>query len=572
MYIAVVQFNPTTGALQQNCRQILAIVDELAALPYPPDLVVFPAYALTGVDLGGLIYHNAFAAECLDIARAFMSLVKLPTLIGTLLPRPIKDGQVFLCEPEVLFCQNGQGGPLGFVDLHNQMEYEGYVDSVSLKINGHKITVLLDDYPDTSAEYQNSDAIIMMLARDYQDTNAMFTSSKMIENLRSDAQHYDAWMVVANLVGGEDATVFEGASIVVAPNGTVVESAPAFESARFTVNLSSAKSSEINKLVKPLLPYEADWKALTVAVRDYVQKNGFEDVVLGLSGGIDSAVTAALAVDALGAKHVHGILMPSPNSSAGSVTDAQQLAQKLGISTVLFPISQAYALFKSLFLNQNETEGSILAVQNLQARLRTIILMHYSNTYDWLLLNTGNKSEAAMGYSTLYGDTAGAFAPLGNIYKTDVYGLANWRNDQGVVIDQSILDKAPSAELYPGQLDSDNIPPYDVLDYILRLHIEDNAGVDEIVEYLANDSGTPEIDVKTIIDTLNQVRSSEFKRRQEPLAPQLGGLDVTGERHWPITNGFEDHYRELVAPSEIINYLKNIYRDSKLNGNDFLDN
>jgi NAD+ synthase (glutamine-hydrolysing) len=293
---------------------------------------------------------------------------------------------------------------------------------------------------------------------------------------------------------------------------------------------------------------------------------------LGLSGGIDSAVTATLAVDALGAEHVHAILMPSPHSSKSSITDAEALAKNLGISTQMFAISETFELFKALSLERLGTEGSALAIQNLQARVRTIILMHYSNTYGWLLLNTGNKSEAAMGYSTLYGDTAGALAPLGNIYKTDVYGLANWRNGQSALIPLSILEKAPSAELYPGQTDADNIPPYEELDYILRLHIEENLGVDEILEYIANDSVAPELDSKTVTETLEKIRLSEFKRRQEPLAPQLGGLEMNGERNWPITNGFRDHNRELLAPSEIVNYLKTIYRDSKTNGRNFLDN
>jgi NAD+ synthase (glutamine-hydrolysing) len=264
--------------------------------------------------------------------------------------------------------------------------------------------------------------------------------------------------------------------------------------------------------------------------------------------------------------------MPSPNSSEGSITDANALAANLNIATQLFPITETFEQFKGLSRQHLGQEGSSLAVQNLQARIRTIILMHYSNTHNWLLLNTGNKSEAAMGYSTLYGDTAGALATLGNVYKTDVYGLANWRNGQSPVIPQTIIDKAPSAELYPGQTDADNIPVYSDLDYILRLHIEDNFGVDEILECISNDSAAPDIDAQTVVETLQKVRLSEFKRRQEPLAPQLSGLEISTERNWPITNGFKDHDRALLAPAQIVNYIKSIYRDSKTNGRNFLDN
>jgi NAD+ synthase (glutamine-hydrolysing) len=327
-----------------------------------------------------------------------------------------------------------------------------------------------------------------------------------------------------------------------------------------------------HKRIIPLLPYEASWRALTLGVGDYVRKNGFEVVVLGLSGGIDSAVTAALAVDALGAENVHGVLMSSPNSSPGSVTDAEALAANLGITTLNFPISEMFEGFLPQSKAVLGTPGSDLAIQNLQARLRTVILMHLSNTYGWLLLNTGNKSEAAMGYSTLYGDTAGAIAPLGNIYKTDVYGLATWRNSRSLVIPQEIIEKEPSAELYPGQKDADALPPYEVLDQILRLHIEENLGVDEILEFLSEYPIKTDIDEQMILDVLVSVRKSEFKRRQEPMSFQFDAIDMTQHRAWPVTNGFTDHSRDIIAPTEIVNYLSMMYREVGPSGFDFMDN
>ncbi|MDR1088354.1 MAG: NAD(+) synthase [Coriobacteriales bacterium] len=606
MFIAVVQFNPKVGALRENCERALTMIDELASLAYPPDLVVFPAFALSGAELGGLVTHNAFAAEALDVARSFMQKASLPTLIGTVLPRPAMAGMRFVCEEEVLFARGGKGTALGFLDMYTTAEMQEYVESIQIKLQGLTLSVVLDDFIDPSARYNDSDAIISLIARPYQETNGLLTSSSQIDSLRTDALSNNAWIVVASLCGGEDAFVYEGASLVMAPDGSVVDSAPPFEEAVFTANLTKSEEEygraavgeaqgtgaaatgkksrrtvpearkQDKKRILPLLPYEASWRALGVGLGDYVRKNGFEDVVLGISGGIDSAVVATLATDALGAEHVHGVLMPSPYSSEGSVKDAEALAQHLGIKTVLFPITGPFQNFLAESKAILDTEGSDTALQNLQARIRTVILMHLSNTYGWLLLNTGNKSEAAMGYSTLYGDTAGAIAPLGALYKTDVYGLANWRNSRSLVIPESILNKEPSAELYSGQKDTDKLPPYDTLDQILRLHIEENFGVDEILEFFSSYPIETSIDTQMILDVLREVSQAEFKRRQEPMAFQFDGINLNEQRMWPVTNGFADHSRDIIAPTEIVNYLSMLYREANPGGRsgglNFLDN
>ncbi|MDR0350361.1 MAG: NAD(+) synthase, partial [Coriobacteriales bacterium] len=278
-----------------------------------------------------------------------------------------------------------------------------------------------------------------------------------------------------------------------------------------------------------------------LCVRDYVIKNGFTDVVLGLSGGIDSAVTATLACDALGAERVHGVLMPGPHSSQGSIDDAAELAENLGIETLTLPITEPLGAFYALFEDRLGQQGSFLARQNIQARIRTVYLMHLSNTFGWLLLNTGNKSEAAMGFSTLYGDTAGALAPLGNVYKTDVYGLARWRNERTRVIPEATLVKAPSAELYDGQTDQDSLPPYELLDRVLRLHIEEGFGIQRILEHLRHEPDVEGLSEGLVAKVLQGVQAAEYKRRQEPLAPSLGNVDMRDDRSWPLTNGFIDH-------------------------------
>ncbi len=599
MFVAVVQFNPKVGALRENCERALTVIDELAGLAYPPDLVIFPAFALSGAELGGMVTHNAFAAEALDVAQLFIQKAALPTLIGTVLPRPAMAHTRFVCEEEVLFAMNGKGSALGFLDMNSTSEMQEYVESIQLRLSGFSVTVVLDDFVDPDARYNDSDVIISMIARPYQETNGLLTASNQIDSLRADALSNEAWIVVASLCGGEDAFVYEGASLVMAPDGTVVDSAPPFEEASFTVNLTktgeaysqtpqnperspaaeagekltpSEARKQDKKRILPLLPYEANWRALSVGVRDYVRKNGFEDVVLGLSGGIDSAVVATLAADALGPEHVHAVLMPSPYSSNASAQDAEALAAHLGLDTKTFPITELFSGFLSESKAVLDTEGTALAQENLQARIRTVVLMHLSNTYGWLLLNTGNKSEAAVGYSTLYGDTAGAISPLGAFYKTDVVGLANWRNSRSPVIPQSIITKEPTAELSAGQKDTDSLPPYDLLDQILRLHIEENLGVDEILEFFSSYPIKTDIDTKTILDVLEKVRRAEYKRRQEPMIFQFDGIHITEHRAWPVTNGFEDHSRDIIAPTEILKYLSLMYRESDSGDFNFLDN
>lgn len=582
MYIALIQNNPTAGALRRNAEQALEALDTLAALAYPPDLVVLPAYALTGAPVDGLGYSDAFAAECLDVAQAFMEKASLPVLAGTLIPRPTEEGG-FVCEPEVLFCQGTTHGTLGFVDFENEWNSHSYAASVTTEIDGHTVSVILEGLPEPEDDYSDSDIVVILIAKEYRGTNTMLTSSYQLGYLRAFAQRADSWVVVANLVGAQDDVVFDGASVVIKPDGTVAAAAEPFTDSTLTCNLvldralqdagtDESVHSEDAVIVKPLLPYEADWRALELCIRDYVGKNGFTDVVIGLSGGIDSALTAALAVDALGSEHVHGVLMPGPYSSEGSVSDALALAENLGIETLTLPITKPLKAFTALSQEVLGQEGSFLARQNIQARIRTIHLMHLSNTFGWLLLNTGNKSEAAMGFSTLYGDTAGALAPLGNIYKTDVYGLSHWRNEQHLVIPPAILEKAPSAELYDGQKDQDSLPPYEVLDRILRLHIEEGLGVDQILAAALDDPEGEVLSAELVEQVLDTVRSAEYKRRQEPLAPSLGFADMGTDREWPITNGFKDHHRDLKLDLDIGDYLSMIRSWKQPDGWDFLAN
>jgi NAD+ synthetase len=512
-------------------------------------------------------YYGA-AAAATEALHSFAVQVKLPTLLGSLVACPCDDGTSFTLESELFLCRDGGLNAMGFVDVFDAWDEDYYASQVTFKFEGQTITVLLDGDLDEPSEFRDSDIVIWATADGYVDQDDMLTASAKIQEYSEIAKAANVWLICANLAGGSDGTIYSGASLVFNPQGGVCAQAKPVVDDTLLVNLASDNQSGLAQsiIVKPLLPYEADYRAIVTATGDYVRKNDFSDVVLGLSGGIDSALTAAIAVDALGAEHVHGVLMPGPYSSAGSVEDATELAANLGVEIMTLPITEPFACYQKVFAGVTSVANDnivSIALQNLQARIRANYLMHLSNTYGWMLLNTGNKSEAAMGYSTLYGDTCGAFAPLGNVYKGDVYELAAWRNQQGSqLIPQNIIDKEPSAELYDGQRDVDSLPPYDILDKILRLHIEDEMSLHEIVEYLANDIAEPTLDGELVASVLNTVRAAEYKRRQEPLAPDLSLCEMNTERDWPYTNGLVERTDIVIAPMHIVQFLQAAYHDT----------
>lgn len=260
----------------------------------------------------------------------------------------------------------------------------------------------------------------------------------------------------------------------------------------------------------PAKDWKSVWELLTSGIREHVRKNGFTDVVLGLSGGMDSALVAALAVDALGKEHVHGVMMPSPWSSEGSITDSEALASNLGMETFTVPISPMMEAFEKALAPAFAGKERDVTEENIQSRIRGVVLMSFSNKFGWMLFATGNKSELAAGYCTMYGDTCGGLAPISDLYKTEVYQLAQWFNERErmCVIPQNIFDKAPSAELRPGQKDQDSLPAYDVLDSILHALIEESKRAEEI-----NLPGITSEEVGRVWDLM---RKSAFKRLQTP--------------------------------------------------------
>ena len=361
-------------------------------------------------------------------------------------------------------------------------------------------------------------------------------ASEREEMLAERARAGGAAVVYLNLVGGQDELVFDGASVVIGSDGGLIHRSPQFEEDFFLVEVPVGDETVGVSQIAPLLePTEEIYRALSVGLSDYCGKNGFEGVVIGLSGGIDSAMTAVVAADALGPESVWGVAMPSRFSSQHSIDDARALAENLGIRFDLIPIEGIFTA--QLEALSDVFDGTVfgLAEENLQARSRGAILMAISNKHGPMVLATGNKSEMAAGYATLYGDMVGGYSVLKDVFKGVVYELARWRNKDSEVIPRNTIDKAPSAELRPDQKDSDSLPPYEVLDAILERYIEDDMGVAEIV--------AEGYDAETVLGVARLVDRNEYKRRQSAPGVKITTKAFGKDRRLPITN----HYRPTVS-------------------------
>ena len=358
-------------------------------------------------------------------------------------------------------------------------------------------------------------------------------ADERLDVLRARAAETGAWIVYVNAVGGQDELVFDGGSLIVAPDGSVPCRAARFDEDLLVVTIEGGEAG-----ADPRPPWAEEpedvYRALQLGTHDYVRKNGFTGVVLGLSGGVDSALVATIAADALGRDAVHALGMPSMHSSQGSIDDAADVARRLGIAFEQVPITDVYRAFESQ-LSPEVVQG--LAAENLQARIRGNDLMALSNRYGWLVLATGNKSEYAVGYSTLYGDMAGGFAPIKDVPKTLVYDLCRWRNEEARAegaeppIPDAVLTKPPSAELRPDQRDTDSLPPYEELDPIVAAYVEDDLGIDEIV---AAGIGPPE----TVTRVAAMIDRAEYKRRQAAPGVKITPKAFGKDRRLPITDRY----------------------------------
>jgi len=545
--LALAQTNPTVGAIEANLAQALAEIRK--AKEQGADLVVFGEMAITGYPIEDLASRESFILEAELAVRTLVSELSSPEFNGL---------AVVIGHPAMASAQEQTGWAIAkncaTVIIGGQIvgryakhhlpnysvfdEYRNFVPGNDLLTFEHKglrfSTVICEDIwqqggPVAMLADQNTDVALILNGSPFEidkDDKRLALVKELVKR-----QHCAAAYV--NLVGGQDDLVFDGDSIVVDSKGRLVARAKQFKSDLVLIDIEAKDELKVvggHHLTKPNDNWQA-WNALVLGLRDYIQKNGFKSVVLGLSGGIDSAVCATIAADAIGAENVYGISMPSRYSSAGSKDDAEDLASRRGINYRVQPIEEMVKPFEiGLGL-------SGLPAENLQARVRGVILMGLSNKEGHLTLTTGNKSELAVGYSTIYGDTVGGYAPLKDVEKTLVWELARWRNQYAVSrnevepIPVSSIEKAPSAELRPDQVDQDSLPPYDVLDAILDAYVNQRKSTAEIVAFGFNK--------ELVTKILTLVDRAEWKRRQGAIGPKITGMAFGRDRRLPITNKYK---------------------------------
>jgi NAD+ synthase (glutamine-hydrolysing) len=521
MRFALAQINTVVGDLDGNRQRILAAVD--AARAAGAELVITPELAVTAYPPEDLLLRPAFVeaaeASTREIAAACTGIV---ALVGT--PWRFGDELANACA----VCADGEIRTLYRKRL---LPNYGVFDEARYFVPGEEVlvvplgglalglTVCEDVWqpgPSADLAHAGAELLVNLSASPFHVGKA----EEREEMLASRARDNGLPLVFCNAVGGQDELLFDGHSVVLDARGDVLARAPGFEEHLLVVDLGAP--GEVAPFAAPL---EQMRRALTLALRDYAGKNGFADVVFGISGGIDSALTAALAADALGPERVHCVSMPSRYSSAGTRTDARRVAESIGCDFRELAIEPIVAAF-------DETVPGLtgLAAENLQARIRGMLLMSLSNTHGWLVLATGNKSELSVGYSTLYGDLAGGFAPLKDVYKTDVFRLSRHLNERAgrELIPVSIIERPPSAELRPDQRDDDSLPPYDLLDAVLEEYVELDRSREELLE-----SG---FDADVVERALALVDRAEYKRRQAPPGVKLRPKAFGRDRRTPITN------------------------------------
>jgi NAD+ synthase (glutamine-hydrolysing) len=568
MRLALAQINPVVGDLQGNRDLIVARLEEARAAD--ADLVLLPELAVTGYPPEDLLLRPGFvraARRCLEsIAAEARDLV---ALLGV----PLFDGDLYNA---CAICADGEVRGVyrkRFLPNYGVFDEDRYFaagrDLVIVEAGGARIGVTIcEDMwqpgpPATELALAGAELLVNISASPFhvgreREREAMFRQ-RALDNV--------CFVAFCNTVGGQDELIFDGHSLVLDDEGEVLARAPGFEECLLVVDVEPsavvarrlrdvrrrALARELPELPEveriqvalpergdrevlqpPLAPFAEDIeqmrRALVLGLRDYVGKNGFAEVVVGVSGGIDSAVTAALAVEALGPEHVHCVSMPSRYSSAGTRSDARRLGENLGCDFRELSIEAVVEAYTNVLAEPFAGRDPDLAEENLQARIRGTLLMALSNKFGWLLVATGNKSELSVGYSTLYGDMAGGFALLKDVFKTDVFRLASHLNEQAgrELIPQSTIERPPSAELREGQLDEDSLPPYSELDRVLEAYVEEDRSLDE----LSTDGFDPDV-VERAVALIDR---AEYKRRQAPPGVRLRPKAFGRDRRTPITN------------------------------------
>jgi len=555
--VALAQVNPTVGDLAGNAALIKKSVDQ--AIGAGAHIVVLPEMVLTGYPVEDLALRPSFqvASKAAITALAATLDKKIVSIVGYLDQITMKDGSVKPQNMVAVIAGGEVKARYAKCHLPNYGVFDEFRNFVAgdstlvVRIHGVDVGIAIceDLWIDGGITAQlaaRTPGLVIVpngspYERNKDDVRLALVTKR--------AREANAPLAYINMTGGQDDLVFDGDSIVVNSRGDVIARAPQFEDGVMVVDIDVAPgtskpdviiSEDLIEIEKPLIPgiahrlgdEEEVWNAIVVGLRDYVAKNGFTSVLVGLSGGIDSALVTALAIDALGPASVHAVAMPSKYSSDHSIEDAELMAKNTGIGFRTIEIQRMVDAFRV------EVELTGLAEENLQARVRGTTLMGLSNQHGYLVLATGNKSELACGYSTLYGDAVGGYAPLKDIYKTDVWALSRWRNqtakESGEVppIPEGSITKEPSAELRPDQKDSDSLPEYEILDKVLKAYVDDDLGRDALI--------AAGFDKELVMRVIAMVDKAEYKRRQYPPGTKVSQRAFGKDRRLPMTSKWRE--------------------------------
>jgi len=543
--VALAQINPTVGDLNGNSALIMNSVAE--AKKASAHIIVFPEMIVTGYPVEDLALRPSFQDASIAAVEKIASQISgdIVAVVGYL-DRGPQNAVAVIHEGKIKARYVKRHLPnYGVFD-----EFRNFTPGASdlvVRIHGVDVAVAIceDIWHSMASIASRTPGLVVV------PNGSPFERNKddvRLALVQKRAREIKAPLAYVNMTGGQDDLVFDGDTIVVDKDGQLLARAPQFDDTLVVVEIDCQKASSMpdvvistddakaasgSSVIAPRLSDEAEmWQGLVIGLRDYITKNGFKSVVVGLSGGIDSALVAAIAIDALGAKRVNGVAMPSKYSSDHSVEDAQGLADATGIHFRITPIGPMVDAYMANMVLKG------LAEENLQARVRGTTLMGISNQEGHIVLATGNKSELAVGYSTLYGDAVGGFAPIKDIYKTDVWALATWRNAQAVAAGQTppiperSISKEPSAELRPDQKDSDSLPDYPLLDSVLRLYVDEDHGFEDLLK--------DGFDGELIRRVISLVDKAEYKRRQYPPGTKVSGRAFGKDRRLPMTSHWNE--------------------------------
>ena len=551
--LALAQIDPTVGDIDGNVRLIsesierardggaqLVLLPELCVSGYPPeDLVLRPDFLdavrqgldAIAADVEGLVALVGFPER---MERSPEDLDRFDPLIDPF-PPPAYNSLAVLADGEVRSIYRKCRLP-NYGVFDERRYFEPGTEAALIDVNGVRVGLSVCEdiwhpgFPEADEVAAGAQLVVNSSASPYHRGKGLARERMVADRARTNG----AAFALCNMVGGQDELVFDGASVVIGADGETLARAGQFEPELLFCDLMLPGGGEAaERMAEPLPSEEAEvYAALELGLRDYVEKNGFERVVIALSGGIDSALVTLIAVDALGADRVTVVVMPSPNSSDETQSDAREIARNLGVDLIEISIEEAMRAYEHELAHSFEGTEPDIAEENLQARIRGNLIMALSNKFGWLVLTTGNKSEMSVGYATLYGDMAGGFAVIKDIFKLLVYRLVRWRNEREgrELVPASVIERPPSAELRPDQLDEDSLPPYETLDRILEAYVEHDEGIDALVA-----QGLPE---DTVLDVIRLVDRAEYKRRQAPPGIRVSTKAFGRDRRLPITNRF----------------------------------